>query len=54
MDLPEQVKLERVDQVAAVSEERITGVPGSPSATITIGGNQLPAPPQKFEGKIGR
>jgi arylsulfatase A-like enzyme len=54
MDLPQQVKLERVDQVAAVSEERISGVPGSPSATITIDGKQLPAPPQKFEGKIGR
>ena len=54
MDLPEQAKLERVDQVAAVSEEQITGVPGSPSATMTIDGKQLPAPPQKFEGKIGR
>jgi arylsulfatase A-like enzyme len=31
----------------------ITGVPGSPSATTTIDGKQLPAPPQKFEGKIG-
>ncbi len=30
----------------------INGVPGSPSATITINGNQLPAPPQKFGGKI--
>jgi len=32
----------------------ITGVPGSPSATTTIDGKQLPPPPQKFEGKIGR
>jgi arylsulfatase len=28
------------------------GAPGSPSATITIPGNQLPAPPQKFDGVI--
>jgi arylsulfatase len=32
----------------------ITGTPGSPSATTTIEGNQLPPPPQKFEGKIER
>jgi hypothetical protein len=30
----------------------ITGVPGSPDATTTIPGNQLPAPNQKFCGKI--
>ena len=29
-----------------------SGAPGSPSATITIPGNQLPAPPQKFGGVI--
>jgi len=34
--------------------QQITGVPGSPSATTTIPGNQLPAPPQKFGGKIER
>lgn len=28
------------------------GAPGSPSATITIPGDQLPPPPQKFGGKI--
>ncbi len=28
--------------------------PGSPFATTTIDGKQLPPPPQKFEGKIGR
>ena len=52
----EHPKVERTDQVApgASSEEKITGVPGSPSATITIDGKQLPPPPQKFEGKIGR
>jgi arylsulfatase A-like enzyme len=31
-----------------------TGLPGSPSATRTINGEQIPAPPQKFEGKIER
>jgi arylsulfatase len=33
---------------------QITGTPGSPDATTTIDGNQLPAPPQKFGGKIER
>jgi len=28
--------------------------PGSPCATISIDGKQLPPPPQEFEGKIGR
>jgi arylsulfatase len=32
----------------------ITGTPGSPSATTTINGEQIPAPPQKFGGKIER
>ncbi len=31
-----------------------TGTLGSPSATTTIDGTQLPAPPQKFDGKIAR
>jgi len=34
--------------------QQTTGVPGSPSATTTINGEQIPAPPQKFEGKIER
>jgi arylsulfatase len=34
--------------------QQTIGVPGSPSATTTIEGNQLPPPPQKFEGKIER
>ena len=29
--------------------QQITGTPGSPSATTTIEGNQLPPPPSKFE-----
>src|SRR5208337_1201272 len=32
--------------------QEITGTPGSPSATTTISGEQLPAPPQKFGGVI--
>jgi arylsulfatase A-like enzyme len=42
---------------AAVSEiraQQVTGEPGSPSATTTIDGEQLPPPPPKFEGKIER
>ncbi len=52
----EKPKVERTDQVApgATGEERISGVPGSPSATTTIDGKQLPPPPQKFGGKIER
>jgi arylsulfatase A-like enzyme len=37
-----------------ISAQQVTGTPGSPSATTTIEGNQLPPPPQKFEGKIER
>ncbi|MDE3116827.1 MAG: sulfatase-like hydrolase/transferase, partial [Pseudomonadota bacterium] len=34
--------------------QQITGTPGSPAATVTISGSQLPAPAQKFGGKIAR
>ncbi|CAJ0887930.1 arylsulfatase [freshwater sediment metagenome] len=34
--------------------QQINGVPGSPSATVTLKGDQLPAPPFKFGGKIER
>jgi arylsulfatase A-like enzyme len=34
--------------------QQTTCAPGSPCATTTIDGKQLPPPPQKFEGKIGR
>jgi len=37
--------------IAAYPQE-VTGVPGSPSATITIDGKQLPPPPPKFGGVI--
>jgi arylsulfatase len=36
------------------SAQQINGVPGSPSATMSIDGKQLPAPPPKFGGKIDR
>ena len=32
--------------------QQITGTPGSPSATVTIDGQQLPPPPPKFGGVI--
>ena len=35
-----------------VSAQTVTGVPGSPSATTTITGKQLPAPDPKFGGVI--
>jgi len=38
----------------AVAQQQINDVPGSPSATTTIPGDQLPAPPEKFGGKIER
>ena len=34
--------------------QQISGTPGSPSATTTIEGSQLPPPPQPFQGKIER
>ncbi|OGR31584.1 MAG: arylsulfatase [Desulfobacca sp. RBG_16_60_12] len=37
-----------------IGQAEITGVPGSPSATTTIDGKQLPPPPPKFGGKIER
>ena len=32
--------------------QQITGTPGDPSATVTIDGKQIPAPPMKFGGVI--
>ena len=32
--------------------QQITGVPGSPSATVTLDGKQLPPPPLPFGGVI--
>src|SRR5208282_6090704 len=38
--------------VMPASAQQITGVPGSPSATTTIDGKQLPPPPAPFGGVI--
>ena len=38
--------------VAPAAAQQVTGVPGSPSATTTITGKQLPAPEPKFGGVI--
>ena len=37
---------------APVAAQQVTGELGSPSATITVGGTQLPAPPPQFGGVI--
>jgi arylsulfatase len=39
---------------APAASAQTSGTPGSPTATTTIGGEQLPPPPQKFGGKIER
>jgi arylsulfatase A-like enzyme len=38
--------------VGPADAQQVTGTPGSPSATTTIDGKQLPAPPTKFGGVI--
>src|SRR5260370_40948764 len=38
--------------VTSVAAQQATGGPGSPSATTTVDGKQLPAPPPKFGGAI--
>ncbi len=38
--------------VTPASAQVVTGVLGEPTATITLPGNQLPAPPPKFGGVI--
>src|ERR1700723_2137219 len=35
-----------------VSAQQITGVPGSPNATVMLDGKQLPPPPMPFGGVI--
>jgi hypothetical protein len=46
------VLLMAVPYAHAQTEVQTTGTPGSPSATTTIPGNQLPAPPEPFGGVI--
>jgi hypothetical protein len=38
--------------IAPAAAQQVTGVTGSPSATTTIDGKQIPAPPPKFGGVI--
>jgi len=38
--------------VSASAAPRVTGVLGTPGATTTISGKQLPPPPPKFGGEI--
>ncbi|HEX9181390.1 MAG TPA: sulfatase-like hydrolase/transferase, partial [Burkholderiales bacterium] len=66
-DLPEEAMVKRTDHMVGSHADpgggsdtatkssggTIIGVPGAPSARIVIDGGQLPAPPQKFGGKIG-
>jgi len=39
---------------SSVTAQQIHGTPGSPDATLTINGEQIPPPPSKFGGKIER
>ncbi|HEY6343903.1 MAG TPA: arylsulfatase [Bryobacteraceae bacterium] len=41
-------------QPTVTAQPAVTGEPGSPAATTTIKGDQLPPPPQEFRGKIER
>ncbi len=41
-----------VANVSVVAAQQVNGVPGSPSATTTIDGKQIPPPPPKFGGVI--
>src|SRR3984885_4253951 len=38
----------------AAFSQQITGVPGSPDASVVINGEQIPVPPSKFGGTIER
>ena len=53
---PRKLSLLTLSIVAAssVQGQQISGAPGSPSATTTVNGDQLPSPPQKFGGRIER
>src|SRR5258705_3337817 len=38
--------------IGPAAAQQVTGVPGSPDATMTLDGKQLPPPPMKFGGVI--
>ena len=44
----------RPTSTVSSTSQPVTGTPGSPSATTTINGKQLPPMPQPFGGKIER
>src|SRR5436190_19811364 len=46
------IALTLITAVASRAEVQTTGTPGSPGATTTISGKQLPAPDPKFGGVI--
>jgi arylsulfatase A-like enzyme len=46
------VSLMFLASLATTNAQQTTGVPGSPTATTTIDGKQIPAPPEKFGGVI--
>ena len=50
--VPTEATAEPATEPSATAQIQITGVPGSPSATTTIDGRQLPAPDPQFGGVI--
>src|SRR5271167_2888277 len=51
ISLVTSIALALISTIPAMAQQ-VTGVPGSPSATTTIDGTQLPPPPPKFGGVI--
>lgn len=46
------VSLAFIAALTPLQAQQVTGTPGSPSATTTIDGKQLPPPDPKFDGVI--
>jgi hypothetical protein len=49
-----QIQAQQNQAPPGTAQPAVTGEPGSPTATTSIKGNQLPPPPQEFRGKIER